>query len=134
MRLYERQRLKRLLIFLGLLIFIGIQYLLIWQIGGIGLPCMFYEIFGLSCPGCGISRMLFSLLRLDIRAAFRYNAGILTALPVMAVLFIWLCIQYVRKGTFSLSKKQNCLTIGLIIWLLLFALLRNLPAFSFLSP
>ena len=27
-----------------------------------GIPCLFYKITGYQCPGCGITRALFSLL------------------------------------------------------------------------
>lgn len=133
MFLYEKHRLKRLIVFLCLMIFIGIQYMLIWQLSGIGFPCVFYKLSGLHCPGCGISRMLISLLRFDLYAAFQYNAGILTALPALAVLFIQICIHYVKKGNLLLSKKQEFLAIAIVIWLLLFWILRNIPSFSFLS-
>ena len=38
-----------------------------------GISCVFIELFGLPCPGCGMTRALFSLLRLDFYSAFRYN-------------------------------------------------------------
>ena len=27
----------------------------------IGIPCLFYQITGFYCPGCGVTRMLFAL-------------------------------------------------------------------------
>lgn len=36
--------------------------------------CPFYMLTGLQCPGCGIQRALHSLLHLDFRAAWHYNA------------------------------------------------------------
>ena len=40
---------------------------------GISLPCIFYQITGLQCPGCGNTRAAMALLRLDFAAAFEYN-------------------------------------------------------------
>ena len=35
--------------------------------------CLFINIFGIPCPACGITRAYISLLRFDIREAFRWH-------------------------------------------------------------
>ncbi|OWY83484.1 hypothetical protein B9C99_03370 [Rhodococcus sp. BUPNP1] len=58
--------------------------------GGIIPPCPTYSLFGILCPGCGSSRMLYSLVHLDVPAALRYNALGLVALGVVTVVFgLW---------------------------------------------
>lgn len=37
------------------------------------ITCVFFDVFGIPCPGCGMSRALFSLLQLDFKAAFMYH-------------------------------------------------------------
>ncbi|MDR0332476.1 MAG: DUF2752 domain-containing protein [Dysgonamonadaceae bacterium] len=36
--------------------------------------CMFFVFTGFECPGCGTQRAIHSLLHLDFRKAFSYNA------------------------------------------------------------
>ena len=38
-----------------------------------GITCVFLKLFGIPCPGCGMTRACLSLLRLDIMGAVRYN-------------------------------------------------------------
>ncbi|MEU5840990.1 DUF2752 domain-containing protein [Rhodococcus sp. NPDC047139] len=58
--------------------------------GGVIPPCPTYSLFGILCPGCGSSRMLYSILHLDIPAALHYNALGLLALVVLLVVFgVW---------------------------------------------
>ena len=54
----------------------------------IGIPCVFYEITGLYCPGCGITRLCLSLFEGDVYQAFRYNPIIFIDLPILFILFV----------------------------------------------
>lgn len=47
--------------------------------------CPFYALTGLKCPGCGSQRAIHSILNLNIRAAFQYNAFLVCMIPVIAV-------------------------------------------------
>ena len=38
-----------------------------------GIGCVFLYLFGIPCPGCGMTRALRSLLRLDLVSAFRFH-------------------------------------------------------------
>lgn len=51
---------------------------IIFKISGIILIVLFYrcpakKIFGIDCPGCGLTRACLSALRLDFRTAFEYH-------------------------------------------------------------
>jgi hypothetical protein len=122
----KRLRIRKLILFLSGICLAGVLYGLIWQITGWGFPCIFNKVTHLQCPGCGISRMILCLLRFDFAGAFRYNQGIFLALPFMAVLFILFCKSYVQKGTLSLPRWGNILLWLLIVWLLIFAVIRNI--------
>lgn len=37
------------------------------------ITCVFLKIFGLPCPGCGMTRAALSLLKLDFYSAAKYN-------------------------------------------------------------
>ena len=52
--------------------------------------CPFYLLTGLYCPGCGITRLLFSLVKLDFYQAFRYN-------PLVFILIIFSIIYWILK-------------------------------------
>lgn len=84
---------KTLKIYLGVLL-IGLVYICIITAFDITIPCFYYTIFGIKCPGCGMTRMFLSLLKLDFVSAFYYN-------PVVFVLFfIWNII-----GVLCISEK-----------------------------
>ena len=48
--------------------------------------CIFLQITGLKCPGCGSQRVIHSLLHLDVRKAFEANALLVMSLPYIAAL------------------------------------------------
>lgn len=45
--------------------------------------CMFHELTGLKCPGCGSQRMLHALVHGDISEAWHQNALLMVAIPVL---------------------------------------------------
>ena len=102
---------------------------------GLSLPCGFYELTGLYCPGCGSGRAVAATLRGDLWAAFRWNPMLyLLGIPSMAVL-IW---EYIRI-VFGVRRMKPVIPPQWLIWTLVVILiaywvLRNLPWFSFLAP
>lgn len=67
--------------------------------------CIFHEMTGLSCPGCGSQRAIHALLNLDLGGALGSNAFLVLSLPFMALLvFAWLMRRripgfYARLGS-----------------------------------
>lgn len=106
----------------------GLLYAAFVAVTGLAVPCGFYQLTGLQCPGCGMTRMCLALLRGDLRGAFYYNGGVLLALPVLAGIFAVYAARYVKNGDRRLGPVQRTLLVGVIIWLLAFAVWRNLPA------
>ncbi len=109
-----------------ILIFLIILYLIFYKKLGINIPCFFHKITGLYCPGCGITRMLESLLKLDIYQAFRYNPLVFTYLIGYIVYKI---INYRYK-----IKLNNCFIYMLLFIAIAFGILRNIPIFDYLRP
>lgn len=105
---------------------VGCAYAVFCSLTHWGIPCPFHLVTGLNCPGCGVSRMLLSLLRLDLRAAFGYNAALLCLLPVFLLLFLAHARRYVRDGSYSLGRFGRGTELVLAFALVLWGLVRNL--------
>lgn len=106
-----------------------------WLRRGGHLFCVFYELTGRYCPGCGSGRAARALLRGDLAAAFGHNAlAFLLGLPCAGML-LW---EYLRLVFPGLGLKRVRLPgwaeMAAFVLILVFWLLRNLPAFAFLAP
>ncbi|HXI72777.1 MAG TPA: DUF2752 domain-containing protein [Verrucomicrobiae bacterium] len=95
--------------------------------------CVFHKLTGLNCPGCGMTRALYALLHGNLMVALKDNALFVALLALAAVWGARLAVQKMRRQptTFKVPPK---ILWGMLITALLFAALRNLPAFAFLSP
>jgi len=112
----------------------GTAYLLLWKGLGISLHCPLRFFTGLYCPGCGVSRMLFALLQFDFPAAFHSNMLLMILLPVLAAEAAITLLRYVRTGSAVLTKRQNVLVWILIVLLVIYGILRNIPLFYWMHP
>ena len=121
-----RQRLTKCIRISAVTLCVGCAYALFYLYTGWGIPCLFRLITGFSCPGCGVSRMLLSLLRLDFRAAFRCNAVLFCMLPVLLGLFVYWIYRYIRYGERKNGPVAEGLVWALVILLLLWGLVRNI--------
>lgn len=112
---------------LSILLFIIIIYYLLNKIFHISIPCLFHYRTGLYCPGCGVTRMVFSIINLDFYQAFRYN-------PLLFILlFIYILIKIIEVFTKQKIKLEKFNYLLLFI-LITFGIMRNIPYFSFLAP
>lgn len=118
-----------------ILVMILIFYLLLGQVLDFYIPCIFNEITGLYCPGCGITRLFLSLLKLDFYQAFRYNPLVFFLIPIFIIYFI-LEVRNKMYGKINpMNKKSfNKVWISLAIITIIFGVLRNFDNFSFLAP
>lgn len=120
---------KSLIYTIVIFIFINIVYYIAFKSF---IPCLIHKITGLYCPGCGISRMLISIVKLDFYQAFRYN-------PFLFILLIVsLIYQVIKLITYKLLtieiKLNNKVYVSLLVLTILFGIIRNLPQFSYLIP
>ena len=51
----------------------------------IWIPCPIRTVFGIRCPGCGMTHALVALLRGDIRRAVRFNPFVLVLVPLLTL-------------------------------------------------
>lgn len=117
----------KIVIFLFLLLF----YYFINEIFNFSIPCPIYYVTHLYCPGCGITRLLFSIIHLDFYQAFRYN-------PLVFILiilgFIYIILKLILKRFNINLVIPNYIWYIILIIVIVYGILRNIPEFSWLSP
>ena len=88
----------------------------------LGISCLLRYIFHIPCPTCGMTRSMFSLLRLDFRGYIFYNP---MTIPLLAVVFL-----YFHQGKNARFKKPIeiiMVVIAVIVFLVyLYRLYYNL--------
>lgn len=92
----------------------------------VGIPCLFKLITGYDCPGCGITRCLFSLINLDIKSAFNYNALVTILIVPFAIYYCYMNYCYVANKVNRLRKYINKISLFLLIICLLYGIYRNI--------
>ncbi len=79
----------------------------------IGIPCPILSLTGIRCLGCGMTRAVLSVFRLDFLAAFSYHK-MFWSLPL-------LCLYYFFDGKLFNNKKID---IAVLIFILVGFLLN----------
>ena len=110
---------------LGLiLLLVGLAYLAFVLISGYRLPCPFFSLTGLSCPGCGVTRMIVALVEGDLPRAFASNPFLLLSSPLLVFLLAFSTVRYVRHGDMRLGRA-NALAVAELVGAIAFGVLRN---------
>ena len=114
---------------------------IIWKIMNGQMPCLFQELTGLYCPGCGGTRAVKALLKGDVITSFLYHPLIIYVILVAAI-FAFSYILYAKtknpKFRLHFDNKYAYIGIGIIVinfvvknYLLIFEgmdLLQTLPS------
>ena len=95
--------------------------------------CQFHRLTGLNCPGCGMTRALAALLHGEFTTALRDNVLFVVGIFLLGARGVWFTVKKIRGQRSGEFFRVNWLWPLLFI-ALVFTVLRNLPAFSFLSP
>lgn len=87
--------------------------------------CMFHEVTGFYCPGCGNTRALHALLHGHIIQSLHYNLLLIPTLLTVLVLLL--------NPGLAMKRYTGWIIAGIVI---AFAILRNLPwaPFILLAP
>ncbi len=111
-------------------------FLLLWLFDVIKIPlfCPIYQLTHLYCPGCGITRMLKSLLRGHFYQAFRYNPLVFLTLPFALLYVLDQYIAFQKHKKAITSHLEPYLWYILIVIFIVYGILRNVPYFDFLKP
>lgn len=96
--------------------------------------CVFNQLTGLYCPGCGVQRSFHSLLHGNLLTALSFNLLFVLLLPLLLyfITFFVLGKKY-RAGSFIYKKEFS---IAILVVVVSFWILRNIHAapFSWLAP
>lgn len=87
--------------------------------------CLFHELTGWQCPGCGSQRMLHALLHGDIAAAWRHNALLLLLLPLLAPL-LWLELNRTRHQRLYMRVHSVPVALTAVSLLAVWWIFRNI--------
>ncbi len=99
-------------------------------------PCIFHEITGLYCPGCGTCRAAHQLLRGNFLGALAYNPLTVLAAPFLVYALIWQLVN-VSTGRRLPYVALPGWSVWALLWLIVgYTILRNLPwhPFTWLAP
>ena len=119
---------KKILIIYGAILGAGVLYAFLILHTPFRIPCLFREVTGLQCPGCGTSRMALALMRFDIPAAFAYNPVAVFSFP--AWFLISICAFVGRPKALRSSKNLLRILYNNIVIYMIFAIFRNLPLYG----
>jgi hypothetical protein len=114
-------------------LFMVLLYLFVYPHYAVYFPkCMFYMITGLHCPGCGSQRAFTALLHGDIRTAFHDNLLAIILVPfILYKLFLFLFNLFGKEKIHSKIFNTSLFAKAILISLIVFAVLRNIPVFPF---
>lgn len=129
-----KKRLSKVCCSILVMLIIGMIYWIWCETTHIGIPCLFHKLTGLYCPGCGVTRMCLSMMRLDFNSAFYNNPALFMMLPIGGVVALKWTIRYIRYGEKHFTKREESLFVMMIIVLILFGILRNIECFEKLRP
>lgn len=98
----------------------------------INFKCIYKYYFNIYCAGCGATRMIKSIFKLDFYQAFRYNPLLFILSIIGLYYFIVYSIKYIKTG--YIKKGNFKFFIFLAFILIFYMLVRNLPGFEYLLP
>ena len=113
-----------LIIFILCLIY-GYYYLNV--VYNIKIYCLFHKYTGLLCPGCGITRCIFSIINGNFVEAYNYNKLLFLLIPFIITYFIYIMYLYIFNKKDKLIKNiPNYMWYSIIIIVILFGIVRNI--------
>lgn len=92
--------------------------------------CLFKKMTGYDCPGCGGLRAMHQLLHGDLGQAFRLNAMVVTAVPLLGLF----AIRAWSRATSTTPHRSSPIMFWawvLVALIVLFGIVRNLPLWPF---
>lgn len=69
--------------------------------------CPYDYIFGISCPGCGMTRAFIALFHLDIVGAFHFHP----LFPIVILVALYLVLEHFKLFALKENSKTICIWI-----------------------
>lgn len=110
---------------------------LVFGLGAFGLMelrlgCLFRELTGLHCPGCGMTRAMQAAMQGEMVKAFRFNPLGMILLPLVGVGIGMEMLGWVRRRPLPFRLEFGARGVWLIAGIVvLFWIFRNLPGWPF---
>ena len=87
--------------------------------------CIFHEVTGWLCPGCGVTRMCLALIRFDFAGALAANPALMALSPVLGLCLARTTVGYVRTGSMKPPRWVERILWVCVAILLIFGVVRN---------
>lgn len=87
--------------------------------------CIFHELTGWRCPGCGSQRLLHALLHGRLAEAWHYNAFIIIFIPVIGAL-VWVDAMRLKRPSLYAAVYRPWLFVAVAVAIVLWTVLRNM--------
>lgn len=113
----------------GGILLCGLLYGMLCLTTGFAIHCPFRRLTGLSCPGCGVSRMCIYLMQGKVSEAIRCNPALFFCMFPMLVVLAEVVVRYVKTGENVLRRWENLLLYVVIAILLIHGVVRNVVLF-----
>ena len=120
-----KKRIQRVVLVAALFVCSGLLYAVIVKLLGRGIPCVFHEITGLRCPGCGIPHAMTALLSLDFNAFIQANLFAPLIIIFFITAFASTSLKYIKTGIYRLSAVNTFVEVSFLILFIVWGIARN---------
>ena len=133
MRIQQNKKMRiALVLCAGAVCAVGAFYLYHHNPHSYPLPCIFYMMTGLYCPGCGAGRACYSILHLQFKDAFCYNPLMTILLPLIGLYITARAVDWMFTGENHVDRRISVKLLGWILAIVfVYGVLRNIPVFPF---
>jgi hypothetical protein len=103
------------MILITLSIFIVIVFLIVLVKQGFTIPCVFFKVTGLKCPGCGNTRAAIAIANMDFLKSLEYNPLFLPELFYILWVYSLSAINYMKgEKDYVDNTFSDCFSISSI--------------------
>ncbi|ALV42400.1 hypothetical protein AU252_15615 [Pseudarthrobacter sulfonivorans] len=93
-------------------------------------PCLFRQVSGYACPGCGFTRATHSFITGDWAGIASMNAGF----PLFGCLWLWCVLMLLSRQALLSHRIDEAITDVLIAAILAFGVVRNIAMWPWPLP
>ena len=69
--------------------------------------CLFKGMFGLDCPGCGMTRAISRVFHADFADAYYYNNSVALVFPLLCFIYMQQVAAFCRRETLKTDGEQS---------------------------